>query len=405
MAFLERALRPPAYGYTRDGAWYRPSRSEILREFFRRLNIFTTRKHWLALFGWIATLSLAIPLALFLTFHFSWWLLAAGFVYSMVVLGSHGTIWLHRYSTHRAYHFRHPVFRFICRNLVLKLIPEETYVISHHVHHWISEKPGDPYNVHAGFLYCFLADVNHQAVNPDLDGKDYAQLCKLMAHTGVSLNTYDQYKKWGSMCHPARTLLHFACNWAFWYGTFYLVGGHALALALFGASGVWGVGVRTFNFDGHGAGKDKRRVGVDFNRRDLSINQLWPGYVAGEWHNNHHLYPNSARCGFLPYQIDFAWVLHQDLVDGRDGLEGPRQQDGLSSEYYFPYIQKGPPGLSSPRPKGRSGRLPLRGFGAILPHKSSKKVVPEAAASVTRGFGAIFLISHRRRWSPRPPPP
>jgi len=37
------------------------------------------------------------------------------------------------------------------------------------------------------------------------------------------------------------------------------------------------------------------------------VNQVWPGYVAGEWHNNHHLYPSGARSGFLPYQMDLAW--------------------------------------------------------------------------------------------------
>ena len=42
-------------------------------------------------------------------------------------------------------------------------------------------------------------------------------------------------------------------------------------------------------------------------KNDMSVNQLWPGIVAGEWHNNHHLYPKSARAGFLSYQIDFAW--------------------------------------------------------------------------------------------------
>jgi len=49
------------------------------------------------------------------------------------------------------------------------------------------------------------------------------------------------------------------------------------------------------------------RLGNDFNRDDLSINQCCPGYVAGEWHNNHHLYPTSARAGFLPHQLDLAW--------------------------------------------------------------------------------------------------
>jgi stearoyl-CoA desaturase (delta-9 desaturase) len=30
--------------------------------------------------------------------------------------------------------------------------------------------------------------------------------------------------------------------------------------------------------------------------------------LAGEWHNNHHLYPGSARAGFLHGQLDLAWV-------------------------------------------------------------------------------------------------
>jgi hypothetical protein len=55
--------------------------------------------------------------------------------------------------------------------------------------------------------------------------------------------------------------------------------------------------------------RDSRRTGNDFHRGDLSINQWWPGYVAGECHNNHHLYPTSARSGFLPHQLDLAWCL------------------------------------------------------------------------------------------------
>ena len=30
--------------------------------------------------------------------------------------------------------------------------------------------------------------------------------------------------------------------------------------------------------------------------------------LSGEWHNNHHLFPGSARAGFLPYQLDLAWI-------------------------------------------------------------------------------------------------
>src|SRR2546430_7246242 len=99
---------------------------------------------------------------------------------------------------------------------------------------------------------------------------------------------------------PARTVTHLLLNWMFWYGVLFVLGGHALGTAIFGASFFWAFGIRTFNFDGHGGGRDARRRGHDFNRNDLSINQWWPGYVAGEWHNNHHLYPTSARSGFLP---------------------------------------------------------------------------------------------------------
>lgn len=339
MSFLDRVLDPPSYGYDRNGQLYIPTHRELTAEFFSRLNIFRSRKNWVALFSWVTSLSFGIPLALFFIYHFNWWLLALGFVYSMVALGTHGTIWLHRYSTHGAYQFKNAFFRELCRNLVVKIVVEEAYVISHHVHHSQVEQPGDPYNARAGWLYCFLADVNHQGISKTLDRKDYEQLLKLMKHTGVHLNSFEQYQRWGSLCHPAYTVAHFALNWAFWYGAFFLIGGHALALALFGMSGVWAIGVRTFNFDGHGGGKDRRREGIDFNTRDQSINQLWPGYVAGEWHNNHHLYPSGARSGFLPYQLDLAWLFIRSWAWlGAISSYRDYKQDFLT-RYYLPSIE------------------------------------------------------------------
>lgn len=308
MSFLERVLEPPSYGFARDGRLYVPSTRELLGEFLARLNIFSSKKNWLVFLCWTLSLSFTFPLWFFLTRYASIPLMFAGFFYSMVLMGSHGTFWLHRYCTHRAFTFHNSWARLICRNLVIKVIPEEIYVVSHYVHHQYCELPGDPYNAHAGWLYCFLADANHQPIRRDLSQKDYEHLCRLMEHTGVRLNSYARYQRWGSLCHPAYTVLNYALNWGFWFATFYLLGGLALATAIFGWAGVWAIGIRTFNFEGHGRGKDRRRDGVDFNRADLSINQLWPGFVAGEWHNNHHLFPNGARSGFLNHQIDFPWL-------------------------------------------------------------------------------------------------
>jgi sn-1 stearoyl-lipid 9-desaturase len=309
MAFIDYILQPPTYGWKdAQGALVRPSIKTILKEFVSRLNIFSSRKNWLPFYSWLKVLCLVPFVFLFLFKFLSFYTFGCAFVYSMIVMGTHGTIWHHRYCTHGAYRFKNGVCRFITQQLTLNIIPEEIYVISHHVHHAKSDQPGDPYNAEGGFWYCFLADVNHQPIAKNLSEKDYARVTKLMAHTGVKGNSYRQYLYWGSYANPLRSVIAWIVNWAFWYGAFYLLGGHALACSLFAAAGIWAVGVRTFNYDGHGHGKDKQRDGIDYNRNDKSINQLWPGFVSGEWHNNHHLYPKSARSGFKAYQMDLAWL-------------------------------------------------------------------------------------------------
>ena len=308
MAFLETVLEPPAYGWKdKFGDLVKPTPGQIVREFFSRLNVFKNKKNWLSFLSWMLIVLLAPFLFLFLFKYFSITGLIVAFVYSMIIMGTHGTIWHHRYCTHGAYEFKNNFWRFFTQNLTLKIIPEEIYAVSHHVHHALSDQPGDPYNAQGGFLYCFLADVNHQPINRSMSEKDYAKCVNLMKHTGVTCNSYTQYKKWGTLAPPVRAIIGIILNWSFWFAAFYLIGGMGLACAVFGAAGFWAVGVRTFNYEGHGKGQDKRRDGVDYNREDMSINQLWPGYVAGEWHNNHHLYPKSARSGFKPHQLDLAW--------------------------------------------------------------------------------------------------
>jgi len=305
---IDHILEPPSYGWKdRDGRLIVPTSRQIMREFWFRLNIFRTKKNWLVFFGWFKLVILIPCLFIFFFRYFHFYLVAIAFIYSMIIMGTHGTIWYHRYCTHRAYTFSNKFWRFVTRNLTVNIIPEEIYVISHHVHHAMSDQPGDPYNARAGFLYCFLADVNHQPISTHLTEDEYARVVKMMGHTGVRPNTYVQYQRWGSVARPGWSLCGWILNWAFWGIVFYWLGGPALAFALSGAAGFWAIGVRTFNYEGHGKGKDRHRDGIDFNRMDLSVNQLWPGYVAGEWHNNHHLFPSSARSGFLNYQLDLAW--------------------------------------------------------------------------------------------------
>ncbi|MGZ3778215.1 MAG: fatty acid desaturase [Mucilaginibacter sp.] len=337
MTFLSTVLEPPGYGWRDEqGGLIKPTQRQILGEFFSRLNVFKNKKNWLSFTSWMLIVALAPFFVLFIVKYFSFWGLGIAFIYGMIIMGSHGTIWHHRYCTHGAYKFRNGFWRFVTQNLTLKIIPEEIYAISHHVHHALSDTPGDPYNAQGGFLYCFLADVNHQPIARQMSEKDYSRCTHLMNHTGIITNSYRQYQKWGSMANPYRTIATIILNWGFWFTVWYLIGGPALVCTLFAAAGVWAVGVRTFNYEGHGKGKDKRREGTDYNRDDMSINQVWPGFVAGEWHNNHHLFPKSARAGFKPYQIDFAWyfIKFMSMIGAVSSYRDSKKQ--FYKEYYKP---------------------------------------------------------------------
>lgn len=348
MHFFDYILEPPSYGWKdADGHVVKPTRAEIFREFYSRLNIFKSRKNWMTFTSWFQLLCLSPFFLLFWFRYFDWGLLLIALVYSMVLMGTHGTVWYHRYCTHRAFKFKSAFWRIITQHLVIKTVFEEIYAISHHVHHAKSDEPGDPYNATCGFWYCFLADANHQPVNRNLSESDYRKVVRLLDHTGVRPNSYAQYQKWGSVEHPFRTIVSWILNWSFWFGAFYLIGeylmdgrGFAFVCCMFAAAGIWTVGVRTFNYEGHGKGKLKHTEGVDFNKKDLSINQIWPGYVAGEWHNNHHLFPSSARSGFLPYQLDLAYcyiyLLHK--IGGVSSYHDSKPQ--FMKQFYEPSLDR-----------------------------------------------------------------
>ena len=307
--FIDVILQEPSYGWSDEkGDLIVPTTKQLWSEAFRRINFIKSRKNWISGISWLMATLMVPFLYVFLVHYFSWWLTGAIVLYSMVIMGTHGTIWFHRYCTHKAYKFSHPIWRFITQNLVIKTFPEEIYVVSHHVHHVYSDLPGDPYNPQGGFMYCMLSDVNHQSINKNLSEDHYNKARHFMNHTGVRLNSYKQYTRWGSLARPTYTIALWILNWSFWYTAFYLLGGHALACAMFSAAMLWFVGVRAFNYTGHGKGEAKHVDGIDFDRRNLSINQSRPGLLAGEWHNNHHLYPGSARAGFLPFQLDLAWI-------------------------------------------------------------------------------------------------
>lgn len=49
----------------------------------------------------------------------------------------------------------------------------------------------------------------------------------------------------------------------------------------------------------------------NFRSTDDSVNVWWVGLLAmGEgWHNNHHVFPGSARSGFRAHELDISWLV------------------------------------------------------------------------------------------------
>jgi sn-1 stearoyl-lipid 9-desaturase len=340
MSFLDYVLKPPRYGWQNEkGKVVKPTLKQLFSEYFYNINVFKSRKNWLSFFDFLMSL---VTLCFFVIFIFNFlsWVTVIASVLGVFALSIYQTVWLHRYCTHQAYKFRNSFWRVFTQNLTLRVMSEESYVIGHHVHHSKSDQPGDPHNAECGFFYCYLAIVNHQQTAWNLDEQSYNKLKRLMKHTGVSGNTYEQYLHWGTYTNPWAALVLWLLNWSFWGIVFYLIGGIAMVFCLWATAGIWLGLVRIFNHAGHSFGVNfKQREGSEFYSKDRSINQIRYGIVAGEWHNNHHLFPTSARSGFKPGQIDMAWYYIKFLsrIGAVSSYKDSKKQ--FYEKYYIPYLK------------------------------------------------------------------
>src|SRR5437764_6603098 len=114
MAFIDEVLQTPSYGWKQpNGDLVIPTRKELFREFFSRINIFHSKRNWISFIGWFKIICM-LPFLYFFVFHyFSFLHLAAFIFYAMIVMGTHGTIWFHRYCTHHSFRFTNPIWRLL----------------------------------------------------------------------------------------------------------------------------------------------------------------------------------------------------------------------------------------------------------------------------------------------------
>ena len=139
---------------------------------------------------------------------------------------------------------------------------------------------------------------------------EYEQIKRCLAHTGMPFASLRSFRRWRSV----EWIPHYLARWTFatllWASLAYGVGGMPVLTAWFAAIFTFTFLMRDFNYRDHSRPDRPEHVdGWDLDRRSMALNQRFYGYIAGEWHNNHHSFRASANCAFRPGQFDLAFVL------------------------------------------------------------------------------------------------
>nr|MBF0683825.1 acyl-CoA desaturase [Pseudomonas sp.] len=201
------------------------------------------------------------------------------------------TVYLHRYSAHRALEL-HPALKHFFRFWLWLTTAMNTreWTAIHRKHHAKCETPEDPHSpVHKGLLTVLRKGAElymEEAKNPETL-QVYGKNCP---DDWIERNLYGRFPNAGIVLMLM------------------------IDLALFGVIGLsiwavqmiwipfWAAGV--VNGLGHAAGYR------NFECKDAATNLVPWGIVIGgeELHNNHHTYPNSAKLSVKPWEFDLGWA-------------------------------------------------------------------------------------------------
>jgi stearoyl-CoA desaturase (delta-9 desaturase) len=301
----------PTFGYTasRDLP-YKPRVSEVLHEWLDSMNAIKYPTRSLIVLNFSFHFMTAIVFVFFMLqrppLDSLIFMLA-----SVCALGTiYNTVWYHRYCSHAAFRFRKDSYAklFLWSNPIL--FREECYAIPHLIHHQRTEKPGDPYGPHLGWLGNYLATESAQKTNPSLTKQEYEVLVASIAHISLRTNSHAKFIRTGSIEKVNYYLTRICFAQLAWAAVAFAIGGIPHLLAWFSAIFFISFLIRDFNWTGHGGNfRQVKRKGWEFDNKSYALNQCFYGYLASEWHDNHHKYPFSANNGFLPGQFDLAFQI------------------------------------------------------------------------------------------------
>lgn len=226
-----------------------------------------------------------------------------GIMYFVTMIGI--TIGFHRHFAHSAFHAK-PMLRIILAILGSMAAegPLNYWVATHRRHHKFSDTSGDPHSPfvkedkklgfwegiwhsHVGWTF------NHKLTNTFIFAKDLIQ-------DPIMTKISQLYYLWILLGLGIPAIVGGLITRT-WIGAFsgFLWGG-CLRIFLQHHMGFWTVGSLA-----HLLGNRP------FETHDLSRNNVWVAiFTGGEWHNNHHAFPNAAIMGFHWWQMDIGgWCI------------------------------------------------------------------------------------------------
>jgi fatty-acid desaturase len=303
----------PQFGLAKDHfRLYRPTRQDLLKELTfvlftsDRASTRITAAHFF--FQCATLIAPVVYVSHFFTLPSLFFAL-----FSIPFLGTvYNTVWFHRYCSHAAFEFRRQqVARFLLwSNPLALMFREEIYAIPHMIHHARAEKAGDPYGPHLGWLGNFLAPEITQRINSQISEKEFGQVKSIVSHIGFKTSSYADFCKTGSIEDLRYFFLRTIVCHMLWSLIIFYSGGLAYVASWYSAIFAVTVLLRDFSWRGHGGNfRHFKKSGWEFDNKSYALNQRFYGYLASEWHDNHHKYPFSANNGFLPGQIDIAFAL------------------------------------------------------------------------------------------------
>lgn len=303
-------LLEPTFGYeTPDGCPKLPSIREVTAEWLDAVNFIKDRTRFLIALNFCFHISTFFVFIAFVSHYMSVITILFAIITTCFTITIYNTLWYHRYCSDGSYTFsslRYPRLFLWTSPLFIR---ESIYAIPHWTHHHRTDKLGDPYGPHLGWFGCYLSIDSSMKLNTHISERQYGTIVKMTEHIGFKVNSYAQFKKTGSVEHLGYYLVKTAFAQLFWSVPIYYLGGIPFLTAWFSAIFIATVMIRDFNWRGHGGLRQKKVPGWEFDTNSRALNQRFYGYLASEWHDNHHKYPMSANTALLPGQIDISFQI------------------------------------------------------------------------------------------------